>query len=58
MASRDTEFLNKISINATKQELIGQREGLELALDLTRMQERTLENMIATVNKSLNSLEV
>ena len=58
MASRDTEFLNKISRNATKQELIGQREGLELALDLTRMQERTLENMIATVNKSLKNLEV
>lgn len=41
-----------------RQQLIGQKEGLVIALDIAKTQVKTLENMIKTVDKSLIGLEV
>lgn len=40
-----------------KQELIGQKEGLQYALDMTRVQERSLENMIRSIDNKLKEIK-
>ncbi len=57
MINREKVALNKMSKDSAKQELIGQREGLETALNLVKTEQQTLENMIAITNKSLANLE-
>lgn len=43
-------------MNDLKQELIGQREGLQYALDIAKMNIKTLEDMIANIDKTLNKM--
>lgn len=40
-----------------KQELIGQKEGLQYALDMIRVQERSLENMIRSIDNKLKEIK-
>lgn len=40
-----------------KQQLIGQKEGMEFALDLLKMQEKSLEDRIQFLDKEIEKIK-
>lgn len=55
MAQRLT---NEIDIYTFRNQLIGQREGLQHALDLLKIQEKSLQNSIDFIDKELEQNKI
>lgn len=49
---------NEIDVYIFKNQLIGQREGLQHALDLLKIQEKSLQNSIDFIDKELEQNKI
>lgn len=49
---------NEIDVYTFKNQLIGQREGLQHALDLLKIQEKSLQNSIDFIDKELEQNKI
>lgn len=49
---------NEIDVYTFKNQLIGQREGLQHALDLLKIQEKSLQNSIDFIDKELGQNKI
>lgn len=49
---------NEIDVYTFKNKLIGQREGLQHALDLLKIQEKSLQNSIDFIDKELEQNKI
>lgn len=49
---------NEIDVYKFKNQLIGQREGLQHALDLLKIQEKSLQNSIDFIDKELEQNKI